>query len=307
MPDPTRRRFCEQYKEAILNTYILLYVVAGFIGITMNSIVIFFITRTRQARRNQSIKLLLYLSMVDIFTSLVSFLRITTLDPGSAENCNLGAIYYTIQLLSFYMSIYLYALTGFDRFLRIKYLEEYSNVFSKKRFYTVLSTYLFICLFQFIITGFLDSQAYIGYTFQFTFPINVIVMILIIVFYVLSMIYLRRYQRTNQNISEATKSVMKITVVYLYLFIFNIGTIVIVQIFLGSFKLSKSEVIGLRNLTGVLPPVIGTLNAIAFLIVNPPTRNLISRFCLSHRRCGCSANPQVNPDVELNVIRQEIP
>ena len=151
------QQFCERTEETISETYYPLYGVVGILGMVINSIVILFIVVTKQLRI-QSIRLLMYLSCGDIFTSFVTFMRVFGTISGFKPTCTLMAAYYFFRLLSGYMTIYLYALTGLDRYLRIKYLEEYSNVFTKKRFKFVMVLYLLICLEQSIATGMLNTK-----------------------------------------------------------------------------------------------------------------------------------------------------
>ena len=285
----TSQEFCKQYVEGISSTFTPLFAIAGFTGIVLNSCVIVCIVKTNQLR-NQSIKLLFYLSMVDILSSISALLRIVDLVVGSTENCRVIAVYYTIYTLSFYMSIYLYALTGFDRYMRIKYLEEYENKFSKKRFYIVLIGYLFTCLFQAIMTGILNSSHNIGYASYYTYPISAFILIAIIVFYILSVLKLREYQRTNEHVSDQTQSMIRLTIIYLYLFIFNVGMIVLIH--------SISQI---KSGTSVLPSIIGIMNAIAFMKVNPPSKNLISEYTVKLYIYFCAVS-QVNPDIELNIV-----
>ena len=209
------RQFCERAEKTILETYYPLYGVTGLLGIIINSIVILLIVVTKQ-RRIQSIRLLMYLSCVDIFTSFVVFIRVFGAIPGFKHSCMLPSIYYFFQILSVYMSMYLFALTGLDRYLRIKYLEEYPNVFTKKRFQLVMAIYVSISLVQAIVSGILNTTNYIGYAFIYTVPVNVLVLITVFILYFLSILKLREYQRKGTNISEAIKSIMKITKVYLY-------------------------------------------------------------------------------------------
>ena len=208
------QQFCETVEETISDTYHSFYGVVGFLGIVVNSTVILFIVVAKQFRI-QSIRLLMYLSCVDIFTSFVTFLRVFGAISGFKHNCMLLTAYYFFRLLSTYMTLYLSALTGLDRYLRIKYLEEYPNVFTKRRFKFVMVLYLLICLAQTIAAGILNTKNHVGYAFKYTVPVNVLVFIAVFIFYFLSILKLKEYQKTGTNISEATKGIVKITKVYI--------------------------------------------------------------------------------------------
>ena len=293
------QQFCERAEETMSETYYPIYGVVGFLGIVVNSMVILLIIVTKQLRI-QSIRLLMYLSCVDVFTSLVTLLRAFGVFPGFKHNCLLLATYYFFILLSGYMTFFLFALTGLDRYLRIKYLEEYSNVFTKKRFDFVMVLYVIVSLTQTIVTGVLNTQNYVGYAFKYTVPVNILVFITVFIFYFLSISKLREYQNAGTNISEATKSIMKITKVYLYLFAFTFGMLVVFQTLHTVIVSTRIQTQIFKNLFGLWPSIMGIINGIAFIIINPPTRNLISRIQFDGR-C-CHRGHEVNPDVELNVF-----
>ena len=176
-----------------------------------------------------------------------------------------------------FSSMHLYALTGFDRFLRIKYLEEYTNVFTKKRFRVVLTSYLALVLFQTVLTVSLNSTNFIGYAFYYTFPINCFVLVFVTLFYTISILKLRRYKRSNESLSEATQMIMNITGVYLYLFIIYVGFFIILQVLIKKVELTEGQIIAFRNAQGVSSSVVGIINALAFLKINRPTSMTISQ------------------------------
>ena len=144
------------------------------------------------------------------------------------------------------------------------------------------------------------QKNYIGYAFKYAVPVNVLVFTVVFIFYFLSILKLREYQKTGTNISEATKGIVKITKVYLYLFVARVGMMVMFQTLHGPLGPPEFLTKTVRNFFGVWPAIMGMINGIAFIIINPPTRNLISRI-QCHWRC-CLPGPEVNPDIELNVF-----
>ena len=264
-------KFCDQAMVEMTLDSIFLYVITGVIGIITNSTVVLLICKTRQLK-NQSIRLLMYLSYVDIFTSSVLIFRVFT---GSEGTCYRTSIYYYVWISSTYLSLYLFQLTVIDRYLRIKYLEEYPNVFTKSRFHSVIGFYLFTSIVHAIVVGVLNTTNYIGYAFKFSFPVNALGFITIFIFYFLSILKLKEYQRMNRNISEATKGIVRITKVHLYLFVSKIVVLIGTQ---GLMRTMSDGILleTIRRGIVVWPSIVGTINAIVFIIINPPSREISS-------------------------------
>ena len=115
--------------------------------------------------------------------------------------------------------------------------------------------------------------------------LNVIVVCLVIVLYILSIIKLQYYTRMNQSLSDATKAALKITMVYLYLFFFLTVSSVVYQVVLNQVKLSEDQQLILQNVIGLLPTVLGSINAVTFIVINPLAKayaKMIKQFVLSH-------------------------
>ena len=170
----------------------------GMFGTISNLFVIFVMKVTNQLQ-NQSIKLLMFLSFADLFSSIATFIRLALVYIGKEVECKVLGWTYFVYLVSIYCTNYLFALTGFDRFLRVFYLEEYGNKFTKSRFLVLMAWYLILVLIQAGL-GYLNFHNHIGYAGSYTMPVNVIVVFLVIVLYVLSIIKLRHYRRMNQSL-----------------------------------------------------------------------------------------------------------
>ena len=258
-------QFCDQVMVEMTPDSIFLFVVTGITGIIVNSIVILLIVKTNQLK-NQSIRLLMYLSCVDIFNSTVLIVRVFT---GFERTCYGNAIYFFLRRISICLLLYLFLLSVVDRYLQIKYLDEYPNVFTKNRFRLTIGLYIIISVAQAIVIGFLSTKNYIAYSFWLVFPVNALVSITVITLYFLSILKLKEYQRTNRNISEAIKGTVRITKVYLYLFVATVVVLITTQALKRTIEPSGVLFKTIRKCTMILPSIVGTINAIAFVIINP--------------------------------------
>ena len=272
--------FCKEERSNILlqggiyYTFISLYASFGIFGLLLNGFVIQIIKATKQSQ-NQSIKLLMYLSCVDLVSSIIALGRIPLFVNGEKTSCRTLSWTYFLSLLSIYASNYLFALTGFDRFLRIKYLEDYNQYFTCRRFRVIMAWYVFLTILQSGIGAYFNSKHHIGYASSYVMPINIIVVIITILFYALSIYKLRQLRKTNQAISDATKSVLKVTKIYLYLFVCSTGATLIYQVVLNRLTLSRLQPLIMQNVIILLPTILGCINAVAFLVLNPHAKRYI--------------------------------
>ena len=306
-------KFCQQERTnisiedgGIKAFFVTLYIVCGMFGTISNLFVIFVMKVTNQLQ-NQSIKLLMFLSFADLFSSIATFIRLALVYIGKEVECKVLGWTYFLYLVSIYCTNYLFALTGFDRFLRVVYLEEYGNKFTKSRFFILMAWYLILVLIQAGLGAYLNFNNHIGYAGSYTMILNVIVVCLVIVLYILSIIKLQYYTRMNQSLSDATKAALKITMVYLYdfqscfcgirqaalkitmvylyLFFFLTVSSVVYQVVLNQVKLSEDQQLILQNVIGLLPTVLGSINAVTFIVINPLAKayaKMIKQFVLSH-------------------------
>ena len=228
----------------------------------------------------------MYLSCVDFYSSIIALIRIPLFIHAKRLSCaGLGWSYF-FTLISFYSTNYLFALTGLDRFLRIKYLETYDTKFTPLRFRITFCWYCALVIAMPCISTYFNAQHSIGYASKYVLPVNALFTVLTILFYGLSIYQLRRLRKLNQVISDAIKNILNVTIIYMYLFVAFTGGISFYQFILG-----RSKSFGLRpesmfNVIRLLPSVAGSLNAVAFVIIHPLARRYVARtrlFSLIHR------------------------
>lgn len=275
-------QFCQQERSGLfigdkaLHIFIALYGFVGCFGLPANAFVIFIIKTTRQSQ-NQSMKLLMYLSCVDLYSSVIALIRIPLFIHAEQLSCTGLRWSYFFTLISFYATNYLFALTGLDRFLRLKYLDEYDAKFTPLRFRITLYWYFALIIILPTVTTYLNTQYYIGYASRYVLPFNIILVITTVIFYALSIFLLRRLRKfDNEVISDATQNILNVTKIYFYLFIgFTGGTVCYLII------LSRLSWIRLRpgimvNIMRLLPTILGSINAIAFVVIHPLARRYVA-------------------------------
>eukprot|EP00111_Clytia_hemisphaerica_P011360 TCONS_00033264-protein len=268
-------RFSLSIDGKALHAFVVLYGFFGCFGLLANTLVIFLINTVRLLQ-NQSMKLLMYLSIVDLYSSAIALIRIPLFINAKKLSCAGLTWSYFFMLVSFYSTDYLFALTGLDRFLRIKYLENYGTKFTPLRFRITFCWYCFFVIGIPFVTTYFNAQHSIGYASKYVLPVNGFATVLTIVLYGLSIYQLRRLRKLNQVISDAIENILKVTIVYLYLFGAFVGGIASYQVILG-----RSKSLGFRpetmfNVTRLLPSVLGSLNAVAFVVIHPLARRYVA-------------------------------
>lgn len=189
--------------------------------------------------------------------------------------CSTLKITYFIYLVSLYSSSYLFSLTAINRYLRVKYLETYTSKFKLSHFHFTMVLYMAAVFIQSAIGTYFNLQHYIGYAGKYTGPFNLFQFLCVVFFYSMSRFKLRQYQQ----LSDEIKQVIKITTVYLYLFVVSQGLVLAYQIILHlkNIYLSESNRTILQNLLGLLPSFVGWINALSFIGINPRARDITIR------------------------------
>lgn len=283
--------FCQQERyllmvnsKLISNTFIFLYVFYGVFGIFINTAVFYIIYKTNQIRK-RSIRLLVYLSVVDVFSSIVCISRGVIALYVNTVSCTVLKWGYYLLLLSIYASGYLFSLVGLDRYLKIKYLEEYEMKFTNKKLIICLIWYILLVVAQATVGAVFNWDNYIGYAGKYTTPLNLIEVFVSIFLFVLSTVKLSKYKRSNPSISVTLKSHIKYTSIYMVLFFITQGYSVFYQIILNILTLNSTLLfIILQNFISLVPTITGWINAIIFLFINGSSRRYLKLLLLPSNR-----------------------
>ena len=257
-------------------------------GTPANTVVTYLIYKTEQYG-NQSTRLILFLSIIDIFgTPIIN--GASALYMLSYEYLRCTSILVMHTLVNYAISINYAMLLGitFDRMLRVRYLNEYSRVFTPYRFKLVI-----VCLFLLAsVQAFLVFSGFYflgyGYATILSAPLHVICAVFMVACYVSSIKKLKEMNTVSQQVSTSDRSVVKIASLHLGIFVACIMPILVWQVASNVF-LSKilSEVIDVLVIfvLYVLISLHSTLNAFMFLFVNREARRRMSAFLQRFLNC----------------------
>eukprot|EP00111_Clytia_hemisphaerica_P001240 TCONS_00003520-protein len=263
-------RISEDLSQSTKDKLALIYITFGVFGILVNLLLAALIKVTKRFRKNQSMRLIMFLSIIDfqccLFLNACYILYIWYI---KYLHCSCIIVLYGISRFAMYSASYIALLMGLDRFLHIKYLNEYSSVYTKFRFRLSLLLYFILVLILTLVTAILNTKNGLGYAGRYTAPINVCLIVFIVALYVISIFIMRRHKKANIKYSKRTRRVIRVASAYLILFI-------ALQGFLGCYQVmsiiqrkrkQKSESV-LWFIVYLLPSLSGILNAVFFAVIN---------------------------------------
>lgn len=196
-------------------TFLVLNVVVALSSAVTNAIAIKIIIQTGQIR-NQSIKLVFYLSVSNVGFALIGqpvFAAI--LYYGTELSCTAMRIMLFVIEFFLYSSTYLTGMLGFDRFMRIRYLNSYSQVYSRGRFTASIAVAGFLVLSQ---TGLSTMSRFLGLSAVFiTLPINILIFATVACLYGKSIFILKRHEKNVKKMSRTRKTVQLTRLASLYI------------------------------------------------------------------------------------------
>ena len=256
------------------------FIFTSFLGIAVNSLLVYLVKKTKQ-HENQSIRLLSYSSAINIMISCIGLAHVLQILYPSTIPCQLVISINFMKLFSLYSSGYFLALLGLDRYLRVRYLNNYENVFTLTRFHVAVFIYVLIAITLPALTTAINYHHGIFYAKKFTIPINITTFLVTMILYILSVNKLRCHIKGQKHISPTTSGIAKIIKIHLTIVATTQGFQVI---FLQTFKdvfLSADEnqikifvIICSYN----LPSIVGIINAIIIIRVNDKIRTFLLRF-----------------------------
>ena len=263
--------------------FLVLLLSFGILGIFANCLVIRAIVVLGQ-NQNQSIRLLMYLSMVDILSALNNILRFFFANYPQLVTCHVARFIHIIGVFSIYSSIYMFSVTALDRYFKVHYLENYEEKFTPIRFRFAIAGYALAIVIQTTLATYFSLTYYIGYGSSYATPLNIVVFLSMTILYTKSTLQLRRYKKVNENLAENIQNIIKITQIYLYLFALYPVYIMATAVMLRLKILTKSEEIFTKQIATLIPCVIGSINAIYFFLMNKEAKNDIRLYLRYLRR-----------------------
>ena len=251
------------------------------IGIPANIAVTYLIYRTEQYR-NQSTRLIMYLSITDVFgTCIIN--GASTLYMLSYEDltCLLLLIIHSFVNCAVSLNYMLILGIAIDRMLKVRYLNDYTSVFTPFRFKLVLAV---LCMLAVVKAFLIISGIYFlgyGYATILSAPIHLACAVVMIGCYFLSIKKLKEMNTASQRVSTSDRSIVKIASLHLAIFVACIMPILVWQIVSNIFlSMILSEVIDILVVfvLFILISLHSTLNAFMFLMVNRESRRAVVSF-----------------------------
>ena len=268
----TRETQCQSLIESIITVssqviwFQTLLITLGIVGIIANYLVIRAIVVLRQ-NANQSIRLLMYLSMIDMSSSFNNIIRFLFGRQPQWVNCHVARFIHIFGLWTIYSSIYMFAITALDRYFKI-YMDDYEQKFNPVRFRVAMVCYLILTCLQTTMAAYFNLTYYVGYGATYTTTLNIIIVLLTAILYVKSTIQLKKYKRENESFAESIQSIINITQIYVYLFMINPVCLLIISFMIRQKFLTPFQENMTKQIATILPSITGSINAIYFFLTN---------------------------------------
>ena len=195
--------------------FIIANIMVAMLNVVVNAVAIYIIVKTQQIK-NQSIKLVFYLSISNIAFGLVEQPIIAAiLHHGTGLGCiSMRLMLFVIDLFM-YSSTYLTGMLGFDRFIRIRYLNSYSQVYTKFRFRVSL---VLLYILVFLQAGLGAMSRSLGFSAVFiTLPVDILVIATVAFLYVRSIFILKQHEQNVKKLSRSRKTVHLTRIASLYI------------------------------------------------------------------------------------------
>ena len=298
----------DMYGSVETNTKIALVTVfslTGFMGVLFNVVLVIAIHKTNQLAV-QSIRLFRLLSILDTFNSIINFFHLRIMLLANKSSCFL---YYALNYLVFfamYNSFAMVVVVAIDRLMHVRYLQNYSRVFTSLRFKLTIGVFMILALYQSCATTYSNIAEGPRKGGKYTIQLNVIFFFAIIFFYTSSLVILKKHSQSSvvTNLSNSTRNILKITGLYFYFYIINVSVPLLYQI-VGNWTglLLKLDENG-KSVAGIviynMPAFIGAVNAVAFLRINKKCRRWVGSFL--QNGVGVDEHNNDRNDVHVNPI-----
>ena len=136
-------------------------VLIGVLNITGNTILIWGLRKTRQTK-TISFQFIAIMSVSDLTIGIFGILFLTLLSTDPYQNyCWMKLLFQAVIATCNYFSAMMVLLVAFDRYLHMKYLEQYSTKLTKRRgYFLVVASLAFVCVLNAIFTAPLTLQAF---------------------------------------------------------------------------------------------------------------------------------------------------
>ena len=202
----------------IRKTLLIVFVFFGVLSLLINSLVVCLIINTKQLN-NQSTKLIFISSLNDVLSFFYSSLSFSTFIMFAEYlSCPLKIALIAGSLFSNLVTLYMICMIAFDRMLHTIFQQNYLTKFNSRRYKTCLAVLFTLVVLQ------VGAWAYgainePGLGIRLITPINALSYIAIVIFYCVSIKRIRDATRRNTTVSRNTKSLTKMSSIYVSLFV----------------------------------------------------------------------------------------
>jgi len=223
----------------------------------------------------QSMRLVLYISVADIFYALLGYTAqiIHILIPEKLQ-CSHRRLLLFLPHLFINFTMYVTLFIGLDRFFHIIFLERYRTIITKFRFNIMLSVYVLISVVQVSIITFGPVLFGKAGGARYSSPISSIFIVGTLIIYVLSIIKLRTHNNTSRRMVK-TRNLAKLASVFLTVLTLSYLPIIGFTVFINSIRqlLGPGITIVLYHGLFLVSITNSSVNAIAYMKLNGRARN----------------------------------
>ena len=247
-----------------------------FGGVFVNGLAVYIAHATRQLKV-RSIRLMWYLCINDTFSSVVTNgTYITFMVFYQYAPCPIKKVFNALAQFLSYSSIFLVCYIGFDRYVRIRFLNKYEEKFTTPRYVASLIFSMLLVLIQTSISIIGPIIFGEGYGALLNLPINVFASAIVLVSYGLSLVKLYNYNKSSKVLSMSDRSLVKMASFHLLLLFCCYGPSLLYGILYKAHRFSEEAIGVVISVLFLLNSLHGTLNALVFLIVNRKNKD---KFC----------------------------
>ena len=201
-------------KLIIVAFYIALFIVNTFV----NSLSIYVNVAVNHCK-NQSMRMILYMSVIDILYGGIGFTsEVIHILISNELDCQQRRLLLFSPLLLSYFSAFTVMFMALDRFLHVMLLGRYDEIIPRKKYNFLLAFYLLIAAGQTILTSF--GQIFFGENggALYSAPVNLLFITGTISIYIASIIKLNIYAKTSRNIGSKMTKLNKLTTAFLIIY-----------------------------------------------------------------------------------------
>ena len=254
------------------------YFIVTIINVITNGLCIFINVVTGHWK-NQSMRIILYVSISDILNAILgNGSHILLILIPNRLDCQMRRFLIFVPHIFSYFSSYSVLFLGLDRFLHVMLLSRYKRIIKPVRFNCLMTIYLTIGLCQAFLTTYGPKLFGKGSGARYSAPVNNLFVFATVVTYIASIIKLKIYSKTSRTVSTSTMNINKLTTAFLTIITITYSPIILSSIFAdrltNRFGAANTNILAHSLL--LWAKCNSGLNAIAYLRLNGRARNRVN-------------------------------